>query len=133
MKIWIKKGEKKGILKHLLDILFNFKTLQGLQQKMMTGITKNNSSYQINWGGRYGLKKEIFHSNVLYPTTEAIFEGKYYRIPNQWSNYLSQIYGSDYMKIPSQEKREDHEPIYITFDTETDDKCLSNKEDAVLS
>jgi lipopolysaccharide cholinephosphotransferase len=133
MKIWVKKGEKKNILKHLIDIIFDFKTLQELQQKMMTRIIKNNSSYQINWGGRYGLEKEIFHSDVLYPTTEAVFEGKYYRIPNQWNKYLSQIYGSDYMEIPSQEKREDHEPIYITFDTEAGDECLSNKKDTILS
>lgn len=123
MKIWIKK-EKKNILKHLINVLFNFKILQDLQQKMMIGFTKKNSSYQINWGGKYGRKKETIHTNILYPTLEAIFEGKYYRIPNQWDRYLTQIYGADYMEIPPPEKRENHEPQCIKFDTESSRKIF---------
>jgi lipopolysaccharide cholinephosphotransferase len=132
-KIWIEKEEKKNFLKHLINILFNFKVLQKWQQKMMIGIIKNKSFYQINWGGKYGFKKETFHTNILYPTVEALFEGKYYRIPNQWDKYLTQIYGAGYMEIPSPEKREDHEPQYIDFGTEALRKNSVNKKEIVLT
>jgi phosphorylcholine metabolism protein LicD len=87
---------------------------------MMTSFLKGNGSYQTNWGGKYGLKKETFHISVLYPTAEALFEGKYYHVPNQWHKYLSQIYGADYMKPPPANKREDHKPEYIVFNTDTE-------------
>ncbi|GHV69806.1 LPS cholinephosphotransferase [Spirochaetia bacterium] len=117
MKIRIQKGEKKNILKRLLARLFSYKVLQMQQQKIIKLGNHFHSDHIISWAGEYGISRETHRKNVLFPTVEIIFEGKYYKAPREWNTFLSHVYGKDYMETPPIEKRKTFNPQVLIFDT----------------
>ena len=58
------------------------------------------------------------------PTEQLVFEGKLYKVPCNYRAILNQMYGSDYMELPSEEKRVTHNPRRLSFDTKFGDECL---------
>lgn len=74
------------------------------------------SKYVCSYGSHYQpvikrvLKKEWF---LDYKT--ATFEGKEFRIPVGWKEYLIHLYGEDYMELPPVEKRENHLQLTSTI------------------
>jgi lipopolysaccharide cholinephosphotransferase len=64
--------------------------------------------------GRKHYLSETLPSNVFTPTVECSFEGVKSYIPNDYHQYLSNLYG-DYLKVPPEDKRERHFIIDIKF------------------
>jgi len=62
-------------------------------------ISKINQGDQIGDGltASWAYDKSIRSYDVYLPTKEAVFEGKYYSIPNNPDSYLRSLYGNDYM------------------------------------
>jgi len=59
---------------------------------------------------------EAIPQSVLYPTKEIEFEGKFYSAPGKPQEYLSLMYGKDYVTPPPIEKRIPHARV-ILLDT----------------
>lgn len=59
--------------------------------------------------------REKFSAEVLTETQDAEFCGETFKIPVHYDEYLTNLYGSDYMTPPPPEKREVHPPAKIDF------------------
>lgn len=59
--------------------------------------------------------REKFRAEVLTETTDAEFCGETFKIPKFYDEYLTNLYGSDYMVLPPPEKREVHVAAKIGF------------------
>jgi len=57
----------------------------------------------------------IIKKEWIYPLKSATFEGQQFPIPNDYSNYLTLLYGSEYMKLPPVKDRLTHN-AYIKID-----------------
>ena len=58
---------------------------------------------------------EIRSSDTFFPTSKGKFEGMEVNLPGNPDAYLSNLYGSDYMTLPPEEKRERHFFVDIRF------------------
>ena len=61
---------------------------------------------------------EIRSASTFVPVSEGVFEGLSVNLPGDPNDYLSNLYGADYMTIPPEEKRERHFFIDIRFKEE---------------
>ena len=96
--------------------IFPRQTLMKMQDKI-TRLNKNhNSEYVVIITGAYGYRKETNKRTLFTPPKKVTFEGRKYNTVADTDTYLSKIYG-DYMKLPPKEKRRNHMPIEINFDT----------------
>lgn len=67
----------------------------------------SNKNYAGIPTGRNLYFRESHPSNVFFPPTEGVFEGRKVFLPSNPDSYLRALYG-DYMRIPPVEKRESH-------------------------
>ena len=58
---------------------------------------------------------EIRSANTFLPPSKGIFEGLEVNLPGNPDDYLSNLYGADYMTLPPEEKRERHFFVDIKF------------------
>ncbi len=78
----------------------------------------------VNHCGAWG-RKEIVPKEYFGEGTEGMFEGIKVELPNQWHNYLTQVYG-DYMTLPPPEQRVSHHD-YTVLDLEKSYKEYINQ------
>lgn len=90
------------------------------ETRLMTRFESSDAAFYLNYGSPYNLVKETIPIAEFEPYAQLEFEGKQYNVPRNWDLYLSHIYG-DYMTLPPAEKRVNHYPRYICFDTTKDD------------
>lgn len=106
----------KRYLKRLIFNLFKVVPiywLENIQQYIMNLYSKNNNcKYYVIFASRYGHKKQTFLKSDFYPPKNIKFEDRNYNIPNNYDYILKRVYG-DYMKLPSEEQRENHNPSKI--------------------
>lgn len=72
------------------------------------------SEYMSIPGGRKHFFGEIYLRKDFFPVSYGEFEGIRVPLPNNPDAYMTQLYGSDYMMLPPEEKREKH--VVIKFD-----------------
>ena len=65
--------------------------------------------------GRGHYFREIRPSKTFFPPSKGRFEGKTVNLPGNPDDYLSNLYGADYMELPPVEKRERHFFVDIRF------------------
>lgn len=87
-----------------------------IQKKIMMMNKDEKSSYFVNLGSQYGIKKQTHLKSKYLPSKKIKFEGKPYNVPNDCNYVLTKIYGSDYMELPPVEKRVTHNPIRVKFE-----------------
>ena len=63
--------------------------------------------------GRKLYNGEVFPASVFTSSIEAEFEGLTVNLPSGWDEYLTNLYGSDYMLPPPENVKERH--LYTTF------------------
>lgn len=95
----------KNILRYLRFFIYLFIPIEFLidkvQSKEQQGI-KKYVGHNLNTGFSYKIKKDY-----VFPLKKSIFEDKEFFIPNNYDKYLTKMY-SDYMQIPSEDKRKSH-------------------------
>ena len=101
----------------LILSLLSKKSLMKWQKHLLTKNKNDESLYVCALAGSYAYEKELILREKFYPPKKVVFEGKEYNGMNDNDSYLSQVYG-DYMKLPPKEKRVNHMPLKIVFDTE---------------
>ena len=70
----------------------------------MTKYNYINLYYIVTHGGSYGYWKETTNKKQIENLTSIEFEGHLFPFPNDYHNYLINMYG-DYMKLPSENDR----------------------------
>ena len=96
------------------------RVLMKMQHHYQTKCKNNDSKYINALGGTYHYLKETFKREDILPPKKIKFEDREYYGMNKPDVYLSQIFG-DYMKLPPQEKRRNHRPDMIVFDSREKD------------
>lgn len=108
--------------KNIKDILKN--NFIRLQRKYYKKFVKGKLEKQIKKGTLKEIGKNCYmglgletnmmiigvDSKIIFPLKELKFEGKFYRVPNNCSEYLTLIYGN-YMKLPPIEDRHGHPEV----------------------
>ena len=98
--------------------LFKFvsiKRLSVLANKLMRNKNKKETKYYINYGSNYNTVKQTIPKDKYEPAKNLEFEGKLYRVPNDYDYVLRQIY-NDYLILPPIEKQTfRHKPDFIDF------------------
>ncbi len=79
-------------------------------------LCKNRHSKKVGIpSGRGHYFKETYLREGMLHTVRRKFEGHMWRIPKNYDDYLQKLYGSDYMILPPEEKREMHFLLELTF------------------
>ncbi len=72
----------------------------------------SNTNFLCSMGSQYGYKRQLFHAEVYGRPKEYEFEGHKFYGPEKPEVYLHQLYGENYMQLPSAEKRRPAMNIY---------------------
>ena len=103
------KWKKGGVVLFKLE-KYIIIPLVRLLSRAMGRKNKNRYSYA------YGLTwLKFFDGNVIYPTSDIIFEKHVFQGPNNPEEYLKIQYGN-YMDLPPEEIRVGHKAQYVVFD-----------------
>lgn len=126
----------KNIMKLLIKILFfpfaifNKDAIYNLNIKTRD---KRISKMQNNNASIYGYGTDILNWDTMYnasdifPLKKLIFEDALFPVPGNYSNYLTNLYGADYMELPPAEKRITHN-IKIKVNLSEEEEAQLNKE-----
>lgn len=93
--------------------------------RMMERLMQGEGDCYVNWASHYGWKKQTMRITVYDPPVKLMFEGKEYSAPGNYEYWLNRIFGKNYMELPPVEKRETHNPIRLSFDTNGPDEVLN--------
>lgn len=74
---------------------------------------KPNAAYRTNLGSNYHYVKQTMPESVYFPTREVSFEGRPFMAPGMLEDFLTRLYGADYMKLPPVEKRVTHRIVKL--------------------
>lgn len=85
--------------------------LINLQTKSMTLFNSSKCKYYVNFGSQYGVIKQTMEKSVYDPAVALPFEGRMCYVPGNYKQYLTNLFGADYMQLPPLEKRVTHDPI----------------------
>ncbi len=107
---------KFGSKRRILGGLFSFKNSQFWFDKVDKIVQYNKESSYVGFPtGRNHYFGEIHNKDDIFPLSKAIFEGKEVYVAHDVDKYLKKLYGSDYMILPPEEKREAHMIMDIKF------------------
>lgn len=109
--------ETKGTKKVLKQLFAFFPSVwyNTMWKQVLTFKNNDKNKYFVNIGSQYGLKKQTHLKDKYIPFCKIEFEGKKYKVPNDYDYVLTKIYGKKYMELPPIEKRVTHNPIEIKF------------------
>jgi len=111
-----------GILLYRYYTLFPNSVLQKKREKFIKNLCKDkNTPYVCSFGSHYRpvkkrvLQREWFEDAGL----KMEFEGKMYSVPKGWNEYLTYLFGPNYMELPPESKQINHFNFYdVKFDEE---------------
>ena len=110
------KSKIKNFIKYIVKYTININAIVRIENYLMQLNKNDNSKYFVNFGSQYGIKKQTHLKEKYFPAKELEFEGKKYKVPNDYDYVLTKIYGKNYMELPPIEKRVTHNPIRIKFE-----------------
>lgn len=96
----------KKLLIMCIRVLFTRKSLHEKLNKLSNKYKYNDQNIIANYFGSWGMK-EITPKKYFGDGTILSFGNGEYRVPSDYNNYLTLLYG-DYMKMPPEEKRKSH-------------------------
>lgn len=101
--------ELSGRIGYTVLRLFSPKRLVQLRKKLLRLSERlSRKRYLACYSGAYGYRKEVFPTEWYQKGTRLPFEEKQYLAPVMFENFLSKVYGSDYMTPPPEEQRRHH-------------------------
>ena len=119
--ITIKNGsnfyQNSAVKKKIYGFILKFvpmKLLVYVLDKAIASVDEDKADYFTSFCSSYGIFKETYEKDKLFPYNEMEFEGKKYMGISGYDYLLKKIYG-DYMKLPPIEKRVNHKPYIVKF------------------
>lgn len=73
-----------------------------------------NSDFLCSMASQYSYERQLFSTDVYGTPKEYDFEGHKFFGPQKAEEYLSQLYGKDYMQLPPVDKRHPELTIYVS-------------------
>ncbi len=123
---WDSSNSLKNILKHIRKAFYRIVYPQDTIKKMV----KNAKQYAAHPTTRVGnftsFVRMICNKRVFVSFIDVEFEGKTYKAPVGYDEWLTSFYG-DYMKLPAEEDRVSHHN-YVAYITE-DSSCMQTPGD----
>lgn len=110
---------KQAGLRSLFGGFFTYRTAEKWLQKAITCFSKvkdEKSEYVVSVTGGGHYFGEIYKREKMCNYEERVFEDKRYPFMEDIPYFCNMRYGSDYMRIPPEEKREKH--VYVKLDLE---------------
>lgn len=104
----VKKGTK--LLSNILGVI-GVKKLKLIRNKLMTSENGKGFKNCTIYASNYGYKKQCRDKDVYGKGVRLNFEGKQYIAPQNYTSFLIQLFGENYMELPPVEKRVTRHPI----------------------
>ena len=114
-----KKSIKYKVLFPVLNLL-SMKSLSRLQNRIAKMQNKEGAKYLADFNSSRKYLAAIYPIHYFFPVVEGDFEGNPFKIPHNYHEYLTMVYG-DYMKLPKEEDRVNHRTLRIVFDEQADE------------
>ena len=73
----------------------------------------SNEGYLCSLASQYSYEKQTFSVEVYGVPSDYVFEGHVFKGPQNMDQYLTQLYGANYMELPPMEKRRAGNDVYI--------------------
>ena len=81
--------------------------------RLMKKYRHTNTTRICSLCSQYSFKKQVMNKNIYGTPTLAKFEDEMFYIPEKIDEYLTTLYGKDYMQVPPVEKRRKGHSIYV--------------------
>lgn len=104
-------------LTHILSLPFTSRVLSRMTQRLMSVNSDDSSEYFVNLASQRGFRRQTMPKSMYRPAEELPFEGINFSVPHDYDGVLTRIFG-DYMKLPPEEQRENHNPVKVSFGDE---------------
>jgi lipopolysaccharide cholinephosphotransferase len=117
-KYMCKTKEGTAVFKRRVRLggLFSFFNFQTWMNKVDSALQYNRTTKLMGIpSGRGHYFGEIRSRETFIPVSQGLFEGLVVNLPGNPDDYLSNLYGPDYMQLPPEEKRERHFIADIEF------------------
>lgn len=108
---YITSKKDQSIIKSFIAFISKI-TLQFVSKKvLLEKITQVSKKYRFEYSRFAGIlvwgygKREVCPKSVFNKQIDVLFEGNYFKGPEDYDTYLTNVYG-DYMKLPPVEKRQ---------------------------
>lgn len=101
---------KKTISSLLSIIPLNF--LQKRRVAVMAKYKNSNSNLVCSTVSKYGYKKQVIDQNIYGRPQRLLFEDVTLCVPEKYEEYLTHLFGANYMSIPPEEARVKPQDIY---------------------
>ncbi|GLC29726.1 LicD family protein [Clostridium omnivorum] len=94
--------------------------------KMIKILQKKESSNIYGYGLEVDNWSNFFDINDVFPVIDMEFEGFKFKAPNNYHNYLVNMYGESYLELPPEEKRPVHNQLLL-IDLSEEEETYYNK------
>lgn len=108
-KSYRRRGPIFLLLKKLLRKFTSYQFWNRRIMKVMKKYAFESSEFVGNFTSQYG-RRELLHKNVFASYIDVPFENYKFMICEGYDEYLTNIYGSNYMVFPPKSKRKGHHP-----------------------
>lgn len=108
-KMHLQSTSGKVRLIQILFAPFSCRTLMRWQENVMRWQGKKSTEYLTNLGSNYHYVKQTMPESMYFPAREVAFEGRQFMAPGKLEDFLTRLYGMNYMELPPLEKRVTHQ------------------------
>ncbi|MGE5583280.1 MAG: LicD family protein [Bacillota bacterium] len=81
--------------------------IEGKLRRFSTIQSENKGRFVLGYGYST-VFTETYSYDVIFPLRELTFEGVQFYVPNDYDQYLRNLYGDTYMQLPKEENRRQH-------------------------
>lgn len=113
------KSAYKNYVKYIISILLSpipLVFLKKIRKKIIVEYNKFSTACVCNMASQYGYQKQIMPREVYGCPKLMPFNGLMLPFPERPKEYLSRLFGEDYMQIPPLHKRRKPAPVYLLED-----------------
>ena len=98
--------------------IFSIRTISTVTELVMRMKCIGKVKYYTNLSSNYSWMKQTMPKEVYGTPVYLPFEYESFPAPAQWNEFLTRLYGPDYMELPPEEKRINHSIHYIKVEND---------------
>lgn len=103
------------IVKYLVSMILKVFPLKYLQNRRIQEMTKydgTDTNFVCSTTSKYGYRKQVMEKKLYGVPAKCNFEGEIFNVPAKTHEYLTHLYGPNYMSIPPENRREKPNDVY---------------------